>query len=134
MRADTQSVSIQSRADAVFAFVADPGNLPRWAIGFAKGVNADGDEWLVTTGDGGQVSLRTVTDAGLGVVDFHMVMPGGIESVARSRVVPRGAGSEFVFTQVQVPGIPDALFDRLVETVDHELTALKAQMEVDCPL
>jgi hypothetical protein len=29
---------------------------------------------------------------------------------------------------------PDELFDRLVETVDHELTALQAQMEVDCPL
>jgi len=39
-----------------------------------------------------------------------------------------------VFTQVQGPEIPDELFDRLVETVDHELTALKAQMEVDCPL
>jgi hypothetical protein len=28
----------------------------------------------------------------------------------------------FVFTEVQVPGIPDELFDRCVETVDHELT------------
>ena len=134
MRADTQSVSIQSRAHDVFAFVADPGNLPRWAIGFAKEVKADGDGWLVTSGDGGQVSLRTVTDDQLGVVDFHMAMPGGVESVARSRVVARGEGSEYVFTQVHGPEIPDELFDRLVETVGHELTALKAQMEVDCPL
>ena len=110
------------------------GICPGRAIGFAKEVKADGDEWLVTTGDGGQVSLRTVTDDQLGVVDFHMVMPGGVESVARSRVVARGEGSEYVFTQVHGPEIPDELFDRLVETVDHELTALKAQMEVDCPL
>lgn len=134
MRADTQTISIQAPADAVFSFVADPANLPRWAIGFAKEVQADGDIWLVTTGDGGEVSLRPITDRGLGVVDFQMVMPGGIDAVARSRVVPRGEGSEFVFTQVQAPGIPDEIFDRFVETADHELTALKAVMEVECPL
>jgi hypothetical protein len=63
-----------------------------------------------------------------------MVMPGGIESVARSRVVPRGEGSEFLFTQVQVPGVADEMFDRLVQAVEHELTTLKAMMEVECPL
>src|SRR5215510_2773505 len=134
MRADTQTISIQSPADAVFAFVADPANLTRWAIGFAKDVTADVDVWLVTTGDGEQVSLRPVTDEALGVVDFHMVMPGGIESVAWSRVVPRGEGSEFLFTQVQVSGMPDELFDGFVDTVEHELTTLKALMEVECPL
>lgn len=134
MRADTQSISIQSPSDAVFTFVADPENLPRWAIAFAKDVKSDGDVWLVTTGDGAQVSLRPVTDQAFGVVDFYMVMPGDVEAVARSRVVPRGSGSEFVFTQVQAPGIPDELFDQFVETVHHELTALKAQMEVNCPL
>jgi uncharacterized protein YndB with AHSA1/START domain len=134
MRADTQTISIDTPASQVFDFVADPANLPRWAIAFAKEVQADGDAWLVTTGDGGKVSLRPVTDEQLGVVDFHMVMPGGVESVARSRVVPRDGGSEFVFTQVQAPGIPEEMFDRFVETVAHELTALKAVMEVECPL
>src|SRR5262245_15481726 len=133
MRADTQTISIESPAGAVFAFVADPENLPRWAIGFAKKVAAAGEAWLVTTGTGDQVSLRPVADEALGVVDFHMVMPGGVESVAWSRVVPRGEGSEFAFTQVQAPQMPDELFDRLVETVGHELTALKAALEVACP-
>jgi hypothetical protein len=55
---------------------------------------AKDDVWVVTTSEGAEVSLRTVTDEALGVVDWHMVMPGGIESVARSRVVPRGEGSE----------------------------------------
>lgn len=134
MHADTQTISIHSPAEAVYTFVADPANLPRWAIAFAKGVTAKDDVWLVTTSEGAEVSLRTVTDEALGVVDWHMVMPGGIESVARSRVVPRGEGSEFLFTQVQVPGVPDEMFDRLVQTVEHELTTLKAVMEVGCPL
>src|SRR5262245_28819467 len=134
MRADTQTISIQSPADAVFAFVADAANLYRWAIGVAKEVKADADVWRVTTGDGEQVTLRHVTHEALGVVDFHMVMPGGVESVAWSRVVERGEGSEFMFTQAQVPGMPDELFDRFVETVEHELTTLKALMEVECPL
>jgi hypothetical protein len=32
----------QSPAYAVFAFMADPANLARWAIGFAREVKADG--------------------------------------------------------------------------------------------
>lgn len=138
MRAATQTTSIDAPADAVFAFVADPANLPRWAVEFAKEVkevtanDAKDGLWLVTTADGqGQVSLRPVTDKTLGVVDWHVILPGGVESVVYSRVVPRGAGSEFVFTQVQVPAIPDELFDRLVKSAEHELMTLKALMEAE---
>jgi len=35
----------------VFAFVADPDNLPRWAPGFASAVRPDGDRWIVTSGE-----------------------------------------------------------------------------------
>jgi hypothetical protein len=35
-----------------------------------------------------------------------------------------------MFTQVQVPGMPTTLFDRSVDTAEHELTALKALMEL----
>lgn len=133
MRSNTQSVSIDSPADRAFSFVADAGNLPRWAIGFAKEVRADGDGWLVTTGQG-QVRLRCIADERLGVVDFHMTVGDGDEKVAHSRILPRGEGAEYVFTQFQAPGMPDEVFDGTVQALGHELVALKALLEVECPL
>jgi len=133
MRSDTQTISIDSPADKAFAFVADPSHLPRWAIGFAKAIAPDGDAWLVTTGQG-QVPLRCVTDACLGVIDFHMTVTEGVEAIAHSRVLQRGEGAEYVFTQFQAPGMPNGVFDGQVQALGHELVALKALLEVECPL
>ena len=134
MRSNTQAISIDSPADRAFAFLADPNNLPRWAIGFAKDVRQGGDlGYVVITGQG-EVPLRVATDAQLGVVDFHMTDPGGADAVAHSRVLPRGDGAEYVFTQFQAPGMPDAVFDGQVAALAHELVALKALLEVECPL
>jgi len=58
----------------------------------------------------------------------------GVESLAGSRVLPHGAGSEYVFTQFQPAGMPDDAFAKNVQAVTHELTVLKALLEVECPL
>lgn len=133
MKADTKTISIHAKPEQVFEFLADPTNLPRWAIGFAKSVTRVGDRWVVTTG-GGEMSIRIATDRALGVVDFFMSPAPGIESLAASRVVPAGGGVEYVFTQFQPPGMPDDVFDKNVRALAHELTVLKAMLEVECPL
>ena len=133
MRSDTKSISIEAGPGRVFQFVADPAHLPRWAVGFAKAVRRDGERWLVTT-DSGDVPVCVRADPASGVVDFVMTPDPGTELVASSRVLARGAGSEYVFTQVQPPGMPDEVFARSVAAVGHELTVLKALLEVDCPV
>ncbi len=133
MRADTKTVSIQAEPQQVVDFLADPMNLPRWAVGFAKSVRKEGDSWVVTTG-AGEVGLRVVADRRLGVVDFFMSATPAMESMAASRVVPSGQGVEYVFTQFQSPQMPDELFTKSVQALTHELTMLKALLEVECPL
>jgi hypothetical protein len=99
MRADTRTVSIQAEPAKLVDFLADPRNLPRWAVGFAKGVRQDGDQrWIVETG-GGDLPLRIDADRTTGVVDFVMSPAPGVEARAVSRVLARGTGSEYVFTQ-----------------------------------
>ncbi|MEO5842864.1 MAG: hypothetical protein ABIQ73_18240 [Acidimicrobiales bacterium] len=134
MRSDTQSVMIQAATEAVVQFVGDGANLPRWAIGFAKSVEPRGDEWVVTTGSGDRVPTRVVVNAAAGTVDFVMSPAPGVEGWAWSRAVAAEQGSWFSFTQVQSPGMPDAVFDAQVAAVGHELVALKALLEVACPL
>jgi hypothetical protein len=133
MRADTKSISIEAGHESVFRFVADPAHLPRWAVGFAKAVRPDGDRWLVTTG-AGDVAVRVRSDPATGVVDFVMTPAPGVEVAASSRVLARGTGAEYVFTQMQPPGMPDEAFARSAAAVAHELTVLKALLEVDCPV
>lgn len=133
MRADTKTVTIQAPRDEVVAFLADARNLPRWAVGFAKAVRADGDRWVVTTG-GGEVGLRIVCEPRLGVVDFLISPAPGVEGVAASRVIPAGDTVEVTFTQFQAPGMPDDAFAASVRAVEHELTVLRALLEVECPL
>jgi hypothetical protein len=133
MRSNTQTVTIDAATKDVVAFIADVENLPRWAIGFAKAVHRQGDQWMVVTGQG-DVGIRIEGHEQAGTVDFHMAPAPGVESAAFARVVPNGSGAEMVFTQFQQPGITDETFEQLVAALGHELIALKALLEVTCPL
>jgi hypothetical protein len=133
MRADTQTISIEALPSTVVAFLADGGNLPRWAVGFAKSVLKDDDQWIVTTGSG-DIRVIIDSDRAHGIVDFRMLPAPGVEAIAATRVLPRGTGSEVVFTQFQGPAMPDEVFEKNVQAVSHELKVLKAVLEVECPL
>lgn len=133
MRADTKTISIDADPKTIREFLADPKNLPRWAVGFAKAVREEAGKWFVQTG-GGELAIRIVADAETGVVDFWMSPAPGVEFLAASRVVPRDGASEYVFTQFQAPGMSDETFSKNVKAVEHELTVLKAIAEVECPL
>ena len=133
MRTDTQSITIAVPAGRTFAFVSDPANLPRWAIGFAKGIRRSDDGWIVQTGQG-EMPIRIEADRRSGVVDFHMEVAPAVEVDARSRVLPVGDCSEYVFTQHQNEGMTDEVFEAQVRALSHELVALKALLEVACPL
>jgi hypothetical protein len=56
-----------------------------------------------------------------GTVDFHLRQAPGVTATAFTRAVPNGDGTEFAFTQLQQPGMPDAVFEQLVAAVGHEL-------------
>ena len=126
MRSDTQTISIDTPPGKLLAFVADARNLPRWAIGFARAVRPDQDDWLVETSTG-QVRLRIDADERTGVVDFRLRPAPGVEALAASRVIPRGPASEYVFTQFQAPGMPDELFESQYRSLLRELDNVKAR-------
>ena len=87
----------------------------------------EGDRWLVQTSQG-EAAVRYVTHPDPGVIDFYIAPAAGIEVVAFSRVVPNSAGAEYVFTQFQTPGMPDATFEAQVSALKEELMVLRALM------
>jgi Polyketide cyclase / dehydrase and lipid transport len=98
-RSDTQAISIDAPPGAVIDLVSDAAQFPRWAAGFARAVQVDGDDWIVDTGQG-EVRLSVRVSREHGTVDFLLAeaLPAR-EIGAFSRVVSNGRGSDFVFTQ-----------------------------------
>jgi hypothetical protein len=124
-RSDTRAVTLDASVDEAFAFLADPANLPRWAVGFCRSIRPEtGERWIVTTAQG-DISIRYRTDRALGVIDFHLSPTPGVEAAAFSRVVPNGDGAEYVFTQFQSQGMPDDVFENQVHALVEELQVLR---------
>jgi uncharacterized protein YndB with AHSA1/START domain len=92
MRSDTQSVRVVRPAGDVFALMADPQALPRWAVGFAQAIRADGEAWVVTSGQGAEVKVRYRTDPGWRTIDFEMEPAPGAVATAYARVNPERRG------------------------------------------
>jgi hypothetical protein len=130
-------VTIDAPATVVFAFLADPENLPRWAVGLCRAIRRDTEEagrWIVTTAQG-DLPIRYVTDSERGTVDFYLSPAPGLEAAAFSRVVPNGEGAEYVFTQFQAPWMTDEVFERQVHALIEELQVLRGliQARTACP-
>jgi hypothetical protein len=123
MRSNTRAVTIPASVEEVFAFLGDPGNLPRWAVGYARGIRRDGDEWIVQTA-AGEFPIRYGIDAARGTIDIHTTVAPGTESSAYSRVLANGSGAEFVFTHFQEPGMPDDVFEGQRDALEEELALL----------
>lgn len=127
------STGIDRPAGEVYAFAADPRNLPRWAAGLAGStVEADGDHW-VTESTLGRVRIGFAPRNDFGVLDHDVTLPTGETVHNPLRVLADGDGSEVVFTLRRRPGMSDEDFERDAEAVVADLGTLKAVLEGDQP-
>src|SRR5436305_12332810 len=134
MRSHTQTVTIEAAPDSVYAFVADPRNLPRWASAFAPEIRLGQDhEWSVPS-LAGEVCIRYDADAVRRTVDFHMrpVLPTpGLEGLAASRIIANGSNTEYVFTMFQFEGMPEEVWQEQLRELPRELQRLKQAVETN---
>ena len=135
MHADTQTITCPVSFEEAFSFLAQPENLPRWAVGFARGIRREGDDWIVQTAQG-EMPVRVVADAQRGTIDFHMKAATGIEAIAYSRVLPNDSSTEYVFTQFQMPGMTDEVFAGQRAALAEELAILPMLFRAQsaCPI
>jgi hypothetical protein len=122
-QAETRSISIEATPAAVFAFVADPYNLPRWAPGFASEVRPDGERWIVTSG-GAELTIAVLASEQHGTVD--LVAGPELNIGAFSRVLPNAGGSEYLFTLFFPGGTPEDAITAQMDVVDEELRTIRA--------
>lgn len=110
---------VDADADVVYAFAADPANLPRWAAGLADPKLAGVDVEFAARND-------------FGVLDHVVTLPSGERFYNPMRVIPAAIGSpgcEVVFTLRRSAGVTDADFDADAAAVAADLATLGGLVE-----
>jgi uncharacterized protein YndB with AHSA1/START domain len=120
-------ISIEAPAERVYAYVAEPRNMPRWAPNFGHEITPEGDHWVMHTAEG-PVPVRFAPPNNLGVLDHWVRLPAG-ELQNPMRVVPNGAGSVLTFTLFRQEGWTDEQFAEDAALVAADLAKLKALIE-----
>jgi hypothetical protein len=112
----------------VYAFVADPANLPRWSSGLGSSIRQVDDEWIIESPEG-ELRFEFVAPNDLGVLDHRVTFPSGDTFYNPMRVVPYDDGCEVTFAVRRFGDISDADFDRDTAAVAADLAKLREVLE-----
>jgi hypothetical protein len=111
MRTATVTTVLDAPQAAVFDYLADPENLPRWATEFARELRRDADGYTVVNGLG-EFRFEIRADRGTGVVDMFAGPDRDRMAVFPTRAVALPDGrTAYTFTMFQGPEMPDDLFE-----------------------
>ena len=124
--AHTRSIAIATPPEALVELLADGERLPEWAPDFAPQIRAEGDHWLVGSGEG-QFRIRIRSSTDLGTVDILSAEDD--RTGAFGRVIPNGDGSEFLFTLLFPPDTDGRAIAAQMEVVESELERVRVLAE-----
>ena len=124
--AHTRSIAIAAPPKALVELLADGERLPDWAPDFASEIRAEGDHWLVGSGEG-QFRIRIRSSADLGTVDILSAEDD--RTGAFGRVIPNGDGSEFLFTLLFPADTDGGAIAAQMEVVESELERVRVLAE-----
>lgn len=120
-------IGISRPQQEVYAFVADPANLPSWRRGSATVEMVNG-EWVASS-PMGQIVLKFAPPNDFGVADHQVTLADGQTFYNPLRVLPDENSSEVVFTLRRLAGVTDEEFERDAATITADLARLKALLE-----
>lgn len=126
-----QSIEIARPAQDVFAYVADPANLPEWTNAFKSADHARAE--LETPAGAVPIALETRAHAEAGTVDWFLTFPDGSRGSAYSRITENGEDKAiYAFVLMAPPVALEALEGALAQQMEilaGELRELKDVLE-----
>ncbi|TXN32178.1 SRPBCC family protein [Lacisediminihabitans profunda] len=122
------SVAIDRPDEAVYAFAADPANLPLWAAGLGSSIELVDGRWIAET-SGGSVVVEFLPSNDFGILDHVVTLPNGERVLNPMRVIGYRDRSEVVFTLNRRPGMTDEEFESDAAAVAADLATLKRVLE-----
>ena len=127
MNTRTVTATLDAPANAVFAYLAEIDNLPRWATEFARELKLENGKAKVVNGLG-EFHFRIAADPDTGVIDM-LAGPTEDELVLfPTRVVPLSRDRcAYTFTMFQAPGMPDELFESQYQSLLREFENIRRE-------
>lgn len=128
---DVQGIEIGVPRAAVFDFVRDPHNLPKWARAFQQ---ANSERASLKTPTGAvDIDLHTISHKDAGTIDWELRFPNGSIGVAQSRVTETARGTSIYSFVLHAPPVPlgqlEGALDVQRVTLRAELAELKRLLE-----
>jgi hypothetical protein len=125
MNARTVTTTLDAPATAVFDYLAEIENLPKWATEFARELKLEDGKAKVVNGLG-EFHFRIAADPDTGVIDMHAGPTEDELALFPTRVVPlAGDRCAYTFTMFQAPGMPDELFESQHASLRRELAGVE---------
>jgi hypothetical protein len=112
--------------DAVFTYLSEIENLPRWATEFARELHWEGGKAKVRNGLG-EFFFSIDADPDTGVIDMYAGATEDALALFPTRVVSLPDGrSAFTFTMFRAPGMPEDVFASQYESLVREFGNLRS--------
>ncbi len=125
MTSHATTAHYKATPEALFEFVSNIENLPKWATGFCKKIWKDGDDYKVET-PMGEMFQRFEINQDLGIVDMYGGPTKDMMWCWPTRVTSDNmGGSVFSFTCIQMPDQADAEFEGQAITLVEELENIR---------
>ncbi|WP_141730801.1 SRPBCC family protein [Oligoflexus tunisiensis] len=122
------SISINRTPDKVYAYVANPENLPQWAAGLSGTIRRAGERWIADS-PMGEVAIKFAPHNAFGVLDHDVTLPNGETVHNPMRVVRNDTESEVIFTLFHRPGMTQQDIQSDAAQVFEDLLKLKMILE-----
>ena len=125
MRSETVTTVLSAPREAVFDYVAEIENLPKWATEFARELRREGDDYKVVNGLG-EFYFDVRADPATGVIDMFAGPTKDQMAVFPTRAVALPDGrTAFSFTMFQAPDMPDELFEAQHRSLQREFANIE---------
>lgn len=123
-RSKTLTAALPEDSQAIFAWIADPENLPQWHSAFCRSVRRENGRWMVES-PRGLLGIRFIRDDRALVLDWIVRFDDGQELTTAIRVLPNGDGSEIVVTLLKPAGFSEAAFQEQFRWIESALRELR---------
>jgi hypothetical protein len=123
----TVTTTLDAPAGAVFEYLSEIENLPKWATEFARELKLENGKAKVVNGLG-EFHFRIAADRETGVIDMHAGPTEDELALFPTRVVPLGGDRcAYSFTMFQGPGMPDELFESQYQSLLREFENIRRE-------
>ena len=122
------SIAIARKPAAVYAFAANPKNLPQWASGLSGSIKKVGGSWVAES-PMGKVRIKFAKRNSFGILDHQVTLESGAAFDNPMRVQANGQGSELMFTLYRLPKVSAKAFAKDAKTIRKDLAKVKSLLE-----